>query len=198
MKSKVYTSPLAKRILLALGLVVLPLSVASQTQAKGPASIPGKPTIAVVYIGDHPGMNIKNAAELKARLLYLIAHNPKSVKALSKGCGCAAVAPDDLAGFGSCMRGCLADVGVSAVSVIMCGASCAAAGTGLGAIVCAVCVGVDVTVVVVCAMGCAAYPKGFGMIMDANNSGPHPDPGLKRARRTVKTAGAHSLDWSSI
>lgn len=167
MKSKVYTSPLAKRILLVLGLVVLLLSAASQTQAKSPGSVPGKPIIAVVYIGDHPGMNINNDGELKARLLHAIARNarlnPKAVKLTTEGCGCAVGAPQGATGFGSCLRSCMADAGVSAYSLIMCGAACAAAETGIGAIVCAICVGVTITVVQVCALGCATKGgKGFG------------------------------------
>jgi hypothetical protein len=196
MKSKVYTSSLAKRIVLALGLVVLPLSVASQTQAKGPGSILGKPTIAIVSVGDHPGLNIDNAAELKARLLHLILRNarlnPKSVKVLSKGCGCAAVAPQDLMGFKSCMKGCMADVGVTAVSIIMCGAACAAAGTGIGAIVCAICVGVSVTVIEVCAMGCAGYPHGFGLLDARGIKSRHATSGSLQARLRLQPARGKS------
>lgn len=159
MKSKVYKSSLAKHILLALGLVVLPLSVVSQTQAKAPGRIPGKPTIAVVYIGDHPGMNINNAADLKARLLRVIARNaklnPKLAKEISKSCGCAAVTPQELSGFGGCMKSCLSDLGASYFSIIMCGVACAAAGTGVGALACAVCVGLHVTGVEACAIACA-------------------------------------------
>ena len=96
MKTKLYTSSVAKRILLALGLVVLPLSVVSQTQARDPRGITGKPLIAVVSIGDHPGMNINNNAELKARLLHIVLRNarlnPNSLKGPSKNCGCGSVA----------------------------------------------------------------------------------------------------------
>jgi hypothetical protein len=161
MKSKVYTSSLAKRIILALGLVVLPLSVVSQTHASGAGSILGQPTIAVVSVDSHPGMSIKNAAELKARLLHLILRNaklnPKSVRVLAKGCGCAVVAQEDANGFGSCMRGCLQDAGASYYGVILCGGTC-----GLGAIpICALCLGLTITAVEVCAIGCAAYPGPF-------------------------------------
>jgi hypothetical protein len=202
MKSKVYTSPLAKRILLAVGLVVLPLSVVSQTQAKGPGSSLGITTIAVVSVVDHPGMTINTAAELKARLLHLVLRNarlnPKSVKVLSKGCGCAVVAPQEVEGFPSCMKGCLKDVGVTPVQIIMCGAACAAAETGIGAIVCAVCVGVDVTVVITCAMGCAAYPGpypgggGRAMVISRNTRSGHPDRVPRRAKLTAQPARTSS------
>jgi hypothetical protein len=144
MKSKVYAPSLGKRILLALGLIVLPLSIFSHTQAKGFGSVPGKPAMTVIFVADQ---------QAAARMVRLITHkvrvNLKSVKGLPKGCLCAAVELDDSYGFGSCMGGCLRDVGVSAVQVIMCGASCAAAGTGIGAIVCASCVCVYVTVLLV-------------------------------------------------
>ena len=163
MKSKVYKSSLAKCIVLALALVVLLLSVASRTQAKGPGSIPGNATIAVVLIGGHPGMNNNSpAAELKARVLHIVLRNarlnPKSVKVICKGCGCAAMALDgELFGFGSCMKGCLADAGASYIAVVMCGATCV-----FGAVpLCAICVGLSVTAVEVCALGCAAYPGPF-------------------------------------
>jgi hypothetical protein len=66
------------------------------------------------------------------------------------------------------MKSCMADAGVSPYSIIMCSASCAAAETGIGAIVCAICVGASITVVEVCAMGCAMNGgKGFGELMDA-------------------------------
>jgi hypothetical protein len=60
-------------------------------------------------------------------------------------------------GVGSCMNDCLRSAGVSPIQIIMCGASCAAAGTGVGALICAVCVGLDVTVAAFCGVGCAAY-----------------------------------------
>jgi hypothetical protein len=160
MKIKIYTSPLAKQLLLALGLVILPLLVASHTQAKAFESMPGNPTIAAISMADLKGTNIKNPAALKARVLYLIAHNPKAVRVLAKGYGCSAGVPQDFAGgFWGCLKGCMADVGVSAYSMIMCGVACAAAETGIGAVVCAVCVGVSVTVIEVCALGCGTHGR---------------------------------------
>jgi hypothetical protein len=173
MKRKGYTSPLTKRILSVLGLVVLPLFSVSQTQAKGPGSVPGKSAMAVIYLDNLGRTNINNSAEFKTRLLHVIALNarlkPKSVRELPKGCGCSAVAPDAAgSGFWTCLKHCMADAGVSAVSMIGCGASCAAAETGVGAIVCAVCVGVSVTVIEVCAIGCVMNGgKGFGALMEA-------------------------------
>lgn len=52
-----------------------------------------------------------------------------------------------------CMKGCLADVGVTPYSLIICGATCAA-----GAVpICAVCLGVTVAVLEACGVGCALY-----------------------------------------
>ena len=106
-------------------------------------------------------------AAVKSRLLHVLERaartDPKLAKAISKGCGCAAMTPDDLGGsWGSCFKRCMGDVGVGYYALIMCGAACAAAATGAGAIVCALCVGVSVTVVEWCALGCAAYPDGLG------------------------------------
>lgn len=105
-------------------------------------------------------------ADINARLIRFLRNrglDPKSVKVISRSCGCSLAAPDDLDGsWGRCFKGCLADVGVSPVQVILCGAACAAAVTGAGAIVCAICVGVDITVIEVCALGCLAYPDGYG------------------------------------
>jgi hypothetical protein len=194
MKSKVYTSSLAKRIILALGLVVLPLSVVSQTHARSAGSILGKPTIAVVFAGNHPGMSINNAAELKARLLNLVLRNvrlnPKLVKVLSKGCGCAVIAQDDANGFGSCMGGCLVDAGASYYAVIMCGGSCAFGIVPL----CALCVGLTVTAVEVCALGCAAYPGPYRhpKLLGRGIKRPHATSGSLRANMRLQTAQGKS------
>ena len=159
MKSRVYTSAVARRILLALAMVTLSLSVVSQSQAKAPGNMPGKPNIVVVSTGDHPARKINHAAVVRTQLLQVIATkarlDPKSIKVLSKGCGCTAVAPVEMTSFFDCMKGCLQDLGVSPVELIGCGAACAAAETGIGAIVCAICVGVNVTAIEFCAVGCA-------------------------------------------
>jgi len=150
--------PLGRRLVLALGLLILPLSVVSQTEAKGTERVLVKPTPLVVSAG--AGITIRNAANLRAQVLHLIERKGlklKAVKVLHKGCGCSAVAPEDLDGGWKCLTGCLANYGVSAVQVIMCGASCALAETGAGAIICAICVGVDVTLVTFCALRCAMY-----------------------------------------
>lgn len=56
-------------------------------------------------------------------------------------------------GWWSCMKGCLADVGVSPYSLLICGATCVA-----GAIpICALCVGVSVAVMEACGVGCVLY-----------------------------------------
>jgi hypothetical protein len=184
MENKVHASSLWKRILLALGLLLLPFSILSSMQAKSLESGPGRPTVAIIFVADQPAA---------ARMVRLITHkvrNLKLVKGLAKGSPCAANAPEDYFDFGSCMGGCLSDVGVSYTQVIMCGASCAAAGTGIGAIVCAICVGVDVTVVVACAIGCAAYPGPYkhGMLLSHNSTSGHPDRVTLRAKLTPQSA----------
>jgi hypothetical protein len=139
-----------KLILLALLAAAVAVSTATQTQARSASRV--------------------NSAD-RNRVLRITKTNPKIAKALTKRCGCAVAAPDDLGGWGSCFKNCLRDVGVSPYALIMCGAACAAAASGVGSIVCAICVGVSVTVIEVCALGCAAYPdggKGFGTLMGKN------------------------------
>lgn len=172
MRSRAYLA-FAQRILMVLALVILSLAAVSQAQAKGPSAMTGTPAILLVSIPNEPGKNVTNSAELKARLRYLVANgklNPKAVKVITKGCGCAAAMPQGWAGSGfwSCMKGCLADAGISSYSILMCGAACAGAETGIGAIVCAICVGASITVAEVCALGCATHDgKGFGEVMEA-------------------------------
>lgn len=173
MKRKGYTSTRAKSFVLALGLVVLPLAVASQIQAKNPGSRPSRSMLAVFYLDNHSGLNVNNPNEIRTRLNNLLIRNArlgrKSPDGPAKGCGCTAVAPDEIGqGFWTCLKGCMADAGVSFYSLIMCGASCAAAETGIGAIVCAICTGASITVVEVCAMGCASRGgKHYGELMEA-------------------------------
>lgn len=158
MKKEAYRPSLGRRVVLALGLLILPLSVVSQTEAKGPERILGKPAPLVVSAG--AGVTTETAAKLRAQLLHLIERKGltlKSVKVLPKGCGCSAVTPEDLDGGWGCFTGCLGNYGVSAAQVIMCGASCALAETGAGAIICAICVGVDVTLVTFCALRCTMF-----------------------------------------
>lgn len=186
MKRRGYT--LAKRFPLILGLVVFPLSVVSETQARSAKSMPGRSTMAVFYLDNHSGINLSNVHEIKTRLQHLLLRNarldPKLLNAPSKDCGCAPFAPQEAAGgFMTCMKNCMADAGVSAYSILMCSASCAASETGIGAIVCAICVGASITVVEVCAMGCASHGgKGFGELMDA---------------RAVKQRHATSGSWQA-
>jgi len=87
-------------------------------------------------------------------------------KTICERCACAPT-PEDLEGFGRCLKGCLADVGVSPVMVTLCGATCA-----FGAVpLCAICVGVSVAVLEACVLGCAAYP-GPSTVMDAARNKP--------------------------
>jgi hypothetical protein len=189
MKERVYTVSHLKRTTYVLGLVVFLMAVGGQTQAKAPDAVLGKTTIAVVNLGNQ---RFGSATELKARVLQLVLRNAKSnsnsIKVVTKACGCAPD-PQDQSGFGSCLKGCMQDVGVSPAQMVMCGASCAAAETGIGAIVCAVCVGVDVTVVVWCALGCSTYGDGhIGGLMDARIRHPHPRSGSLQAKLRLQPA----------
>ncbi len=147
-----------KRLLITLATLTLPLVIVAQTEAKA-LERAAVAKIAMVSMEEMKGINLKNPGEVKARLLHLIKHNPKAVKLLSREALCAALGPEERAGFGSCFMGCVRDVGISPVQLIACGVSCAAAGTGVGAVVCAVCLGVSVTVINTCALGCGLYGR---------------------------------------
>ena len=119
---------------------------------------------AMVIVNDQAVARKLDTAAIRSQLIRMglrpVRLNPK----LLKRCGCSATAPDELGGFGSCLKGCLADAGASPLSIIMCSATCV-----FGAVpLCAICVGLSVTVVEVCALGCLAYPdgmKGPGILM---------------------------------
>jgi len=181
MSSKLYSFSRAKRILLVLSAVACLFVLASQSSAK-----------TIVFSGDQHALKIINAGNQKAKLVRFL-HNagidPKSIKMISKKCGCTAASEEEEFGFGHCLKGCLGEVGVSAVQLILCAGACAAAWTGAGAIVCALCVGVDVTVVVWCSLGCSAYPQMVGP-PEARNSVAPPHR-FKQAARAVTAAAAY-------
>ena len=98
-----------------------------------------------------------------------------NLKTICGACNCAAT---DEAGFPRCLKGCLADVGVSPVTLILCGGTCAVGAVPL----CALCMGVSVAVLEACTLGCAAYPNGVGFVEgSARNS-------TKRAERKNQVA----------
>ncbi len=84
--------------------------------------------------------------------------SPEEMKALKNAVTKAAAAKGctmlvEEGGWWSCMKGCLADVGVSPYSLLICGATCV-----VGAVpICALCVGVSVAVMEACGVGCVLY-----------------------------------------
>jgi len=108
-------------------------------------------------------------------------------------CTCA-VMPQESGGFGDCFGSCLQRAGVSPIQVIMCGASCALAETGVGLILCALCVGLNVTAVEFCFLYCSTHRvgdggKGIGEILGCNSTGT--DRGLRRI--PVRTNSSRTL-----
>lgn len=95
---------------------------------------------------------------LSARVQFnkrsLSAEEMKALKyAVTKAAACAQDHMVVEGGWWSCMKGCLGDVGVSAYSLIICGATCVT-----GAVpICAICLGVSVAVIQACGVGCAIY-----------------------------------------
>lgn len=177
---------LTNLILMMACAITFPLLSAVRTSAKTLNSA-GSSKSAVVKINGTAKNRLLSALKRAAK------SNPKLAKALARGCGCAAAAPDELSGFGSCFSSCMRDVGISPYALIMCGGACAAAATGAGAIICGLCVGVSATVVEWCALGCLAYPEGSGkrpgiiankLKQNTSPHGPGQTPNLK-----VQTVG---------
>jgi hypothetical protein len=193
MKSTVSLLSPVRCLALALGMIVISLSAATKTQAMSSenSDVLRKTTRVVVYLSAGQASTILHNPTTKAELARFVLRNlklnPRDVKALPKACGCPA-APQELAGFGSCMKGCLADAGVSYYSIIMCGAGCF---TG-NIIICAICTGVGVAVVEVCTLGCAAYPGPYGgtkiaiQTWDATNR--HRPPRAKSKLRLLRSS----------
>ena len=94
------------------------------------------------------------SSEAKFNKRSLSAEEMKALKnALTKAAaakGCTMLEGDS---WWSCMKTCLGDVGVSAYSLIICGATCIT----LAVPICAICLGVTVAVVEACGVGCVIY-----------------------------------------
>jgi hypothetical protein len=183
-----YNATVTKPILVLLGCLFFIVSTSMGASAK--SSEHSRQVAAGIVTNEKQALRLKNSGELKVRRLRAVANKAGLLKAPtkgpSKGCGCPALPGGGAGSFGSCLRGCLAEVGISPYALIMCGAACAAAWTGGGAIVCAICVGVSVTVIEVCALGCAQEGgKEFGGLLDARN--------IKHRKAPVRSSPGISL-----
>ena len=158
MQRSILISLFCKRLLITLATLTLPLVIVSHTQAKA-LEKRAVAEIAMVSLKEMRGTNLKNPGQVAARLRYLMKHNPKAVKVVSKEAFCATLALEERAGFVSCVKNCLKDVGVSPLALIGCGVSCVMAWTGAAALPCAVCLGVSITVLNTCALGCSMYGR---------------------------------------
>lgn len=90
-----------------------------------------------------------NKRALTEKEIKALKNAVKKTAAAANNCAMA----DDESRWGGCVKNCLADVGVSAYSLIICGATCV---TGVVPI-CAICLGVTVAVLEACGVGCAIY-----------------------------------------
>jgi hypothetical protein len=134
---------LVKPAILVFCAVAFSLSASRATTANSRINAPAK-TATIEH----------NANAVKRTLLRIISRkaktNPKFAKSLSAACSCA-MAPNAAVGFGECINSCLADAGVSWVTLATCGAICSS-GNLVG---CAICAGVQEWVVLACAQYCA-------------------------------------------
>lgn len=181
---------IVKPILLGLCSLAFCLSSGVRTEASNSNAVTSKP-IRIIKVGDQKGMDGVKALALKRYLLRLIGRNMKSnpnlSKALANGCTCAAAAPEQLNGFVSCMKGCLADAGIGTYALILCAGSCY-----FGVVpACALCLGVSVAVVEVCALGCAAYPRSY-RIIDTGRGPRNKTPGSAKPNLRTQTVLARA------
>lgn len=159
MKNHAHTSSSVKQLLIAMATISFAFLTVSQAEAKSARNSEHHRAIAIVAMSDMAGINIKNREQVRTRLQQLTKNNPKMRRLLSKNVACVAFTLDERSGGWSCVKRCVGEVGVSPLQLIGCGVSCAAAGTGIGALACAVCVGVSVTVIQTCAIGCAIWGR---------------------------------------
>jgi|SRR5262249_39396175 len=134
------------------------------------------------------------AAGISPRILRLVITRGLNMKirpTIASRCMCPGM-PQDAGPFGDCFGSCLQRAGVSPIQVVMCGASCALAETGVGLILCALCVGLNVTALEVCFLYCSTHRvgdggKGPGELLGRNSTGT--DRGLRRV--LVRTSPKH-------
>jgi len=149
-----------KSILVVIGVVLVSLSVSNKATARDQSLAAGLPN-RVIFMDQHDLMRVASRYGLTIRRLKISAEEKaRLAKLASKGCGCAV--PDELDGFGSCFKNCLSSWGINQTTVIACGVSCTAAGSGnpIGIAICAGCLGVGEWIVAGCAMSCVWHPGG--------------------------------------
>lgn len=93
---------------------------------------------------------------LKVHMVKVLRNDSgKSANLPAKGCSCYAPEGDMGGGFGPCFKTCMGDWGISATTLMACGAECGiAGGNPIGAAVCAACVGIQEWVVAGCVIYC--------------------------------------------
>lgn len=162
----------AKSTLLVLVAVIFVASTATELQAKRANPSAPKRIQMNNILSSGGGAKASQITNTTAKnRSFILKHSLKTksdlTKLLCERCACATAA-EDLVGFPRCLKGCLADAGVSSVTLILCAGSCA-----FGAVpLCALCVGVSVAVLEACALGCAAYPDGVSRVIDAARNKP--------------------------
>jgi len=166
-----YKGTVTKLSFVTLGFLLV---IASAISSNAKSAERGSQMTIGIVTNKHQALGHRHSTELKAHRHGIVAGRtglkPAHDRAPSRSCGCSLLPDTSSTGFGTCLKSCMADAGVSAYSLAMCGAACAAAWTGVGAIACAICVGLSVTVVEWCALGCATYGgKDIGRIMEARN-----------------------------
>ena len=182
-----------KSILVVIGVVLVSLSVSNKAAARDVRlsnQFPNRPVLMdradLLKLASRYGLTIRRikvSPDLKSRL----------IKSGPKGCGCGIV-QDDLDGFGSCFKNCLSSWGINQTTVIACGVTCTAAGTGnpIGIALCAGCLGVGEWIVAGCAMSCSWGGGGhIGGILGKNltHRALRSAPGLAK---NLKTRSANS------
>lgn len=181
-----------KSVLVLIGVVLFSLSLSNKTAARDlrlPADSPNRLVLMdradLLKLASRYGLTIRRikvSPDLKSRL----------TKLGSKGCGCGLVPDDD--DFGSCFKNCLSSWGINQTTVLACGATCTAAGTGnpIGIALCAGCLGVGEWIVAGCALSCTWHPGGghIGDVLGKNLKHRPSSSGSAQARN-LKTRTAN-------
>ncbi len=151
-----------KIFLLSLGMAFVSLPVTARSadrdlylQADVPTRVIFMDRQHFLRIASHYGLTIRRlkvSADVKAKLAKLV----------PKGCGCDGA--EDDSDFGSCFSNCLSTWHVNQTTVLACGVTCTAAGSGnpVGIALCAGCLGVGEWVVAGCALNCVYRGSGGG------------------------------------
>lgn len=195
MKKEAYIPALGRRVVLALGLLILPLSVVSQTEAKVQSNLDsgqysGSKRVVFMNLDDLTRLAKRSGLKVhKVKFVKFSKHDlERLAKLSSNGCGCAL--PEEAAGKGwDCFKGCLETWGVPSPMIWACVAACTA-----GPISCIACLGIAEYIVAGCNLWCVWPPWNAKNVEPAPDVTPKSKPNQTHPVQVVKLSprSAHS------